>query len=166
MGKVYVGFSYHKKNLLSRIIKAVQGSAYSHVYIRRESKYGPLIYQASGLAVNFMNAETFFACNVAVEEYEFDLRDDQHDKMMKFMVKYAGRPYDLKALFKILAITAARKIGWKLHFDSNKDSMFICSELGDLFCEEILDIDIPGDADFVTPLDLNPYVAKAGKKVI
>lgn len=166
MSKVYVGFSYHKGSALSWMIKKVQGSAYSHVYIRRESKHGEFIYQASGLAVNFTNADTFREKNVTVEEYEFDLDELQHGKMMRFFIKYAGRPYDWKVLFKIWAMIVARRIGWNLKFKSNGDSEFICSELGWLFCEEILGMDIPEEEDFISPKQLNPYVAQAGKKAV
>lgn len=59
METISIGFSYHKTSILSRTIKSVEGSNFSHVYIRRKSKYGEYVYQASGLQVNFMNIDIF-----------------------------------------------------------------------------------------------------------
>ena len=67
MEKIYIGFSTHTGNLLSKTIQLVEGSKFSHVYIRKVSKYGEYVYQASGLAVNFMNIDIFKAHNVIVE---------------------------------------------------------------------------------------------------
>lgn len=166
MEKIYIGFSTHTGNLLSKTIQLVEGSNYSHVYIRRVSKYGEYVYQASGLSVNFMNIDIFKEHNVIVEEYEFELDDSKKEKLLSFFIKYAGAPYELKSLFKILAIIAAKRIGKDLKFQSDGTKEFICSELGAFFCEEILDIKIEGDIDFITPKGLNPIVKQYGKRVI
>ena len=166
MEKIYIGFSTHTGNLLSKTIQLVEGSNYSHVYIRRNSKYGEYVYQASGLAVNFMNAEIFRAHNITVEEYEFELPDDKKEKLLSFFIKYAGAGYELKSLFKILAMLGAKRIGWDLKFKGDGSQEFICSELAAFFCEEILGINIEGELDFITPKMLNPIIAAHGKRVI
>ena len=60
----------------------------------------------------------------------------------------------------------AKRIGWDLKFKGDGTNEFICSELGAFFCEEILDIQIDGDLDFITPKMLNPIIAAHGKRVI
>jgi len=162
MQKVSVGFSRHNGSILSSLICAVERTDYSHVYIRRASKYGEYVYQASGLQVNFMSIDTFLAHNTIIEEYEFDIPEDKHDDVISFCIKYAGRPYSVKSLFKIL---------WMILFklqpsDGDGDESFICSELGELFCHDILGLDIPDSQDFITPKQLNFYVKLAGKRVI
>lgn len=159
--KVSVGFSRHNGSLLSSLICAIEGTEFSHVYIRRASKYGEYVYQASGLQVNFMSIDTFLAKNTIVEEYEFDIPEDKHDDMISFCIKYAGRPYSIKSLFKILGM-----ILFKLKLSGDGDETFICSELGNLFCKVILQLDILEDQDFTTPKQLNFYVKRAGKKTI
>lgn len=166
METISIGFSYHKNNLLSKVIQLVDNCPYSHVYIRRNSKYGEYVYQASGLQVNFTNIDIFLEKNVIVEEYEFDLADDKKEKLLAFFIKYAGAEYALTSLFKLLAIILAAKIGKKLEFKGDGNKTFICSELGAFFCEEILEIDIPGDDDFITPKGLNPIVRQYAKKRI
>lgn len=166
MEKIYIGFSSRKSSLVSSAIKAAEGSDYSHVYIRRKSKYGEYVYQASGLAVNFMNIDVFLAHNEIAEEYEFELDVEKREKIISFFIKYAGVEYQLSSLFKLLFIILGRRIGVEMKFSGDGDQKFICSELGALFCKEILELDIPGDLDFITPKALNPIIRAHGKRVI
>lgn len=166
MEKIYIGFSYHKGNAVSGTIKLVEGSEYSHVYIRRVSKYGEYVYQASGLAVNFMNIDIFREENVTVEEYEFELPDDKREKLISFFIKYAGASYALSSLFKLLLILAGRRVGAKINFKGDGDKTFICSELGAFFVREILGIEVDGTIDYMTPKDLNPIIRAHGKRVV
>lgn len=166
MEKIYVGFSYHKSSLVSRTIRAVEGSEYSHVYIRRVSKYGEYVYQASGLQVNFMNIDIFLEENVIVEEYEFELPDNKKEELISFFMKYAGASYATSSLFKLLIIVGAKRIGKTVRFKGDGDKTFICSELGAFFCEKILSIDIGDEIDYITPKGLNPIVRTHGKRTI
>lgn len=165
MEKIYIGFSFNKTSFLSKAIKFIEGSKYSHVYIRRESKYGQYVYQASGLAVNFCNIDIFLDHNQVVEEYEFELPDDKKDELISFFIKYAGAEYQLSSLFKLLGIIACRRIGINLQLKGEGDKEFICSELGALFIERILGIEVAKELDFVTPAQLNPIVKAHGKAV-
>lgn len=166
MEKIYIGFSTHNGNILSKTIEMIEESKYSHVYIRRTSKYGEYIYQASGLSVNFMNIDIFKQHNTVIEEYEFELLDEKRDKLVSFFIKYAGASYDIGLLFKILIIIIAKRANINLTFKGNNTQKFICSELGAFFCEMILDIPISVDINFITPKELNPIIKKYGKQVI
>lgn len=165
MENIYIGFSVHNHSLLSSAIKFLDNSKYSHVYIRRKSKYGEYVYQASGLTVNFTNINIFLSKNTIIEEYEFELPDDKRDAILAFFIKYAGASYELSSLFKIMAIVLAKKINWDLKFKDEGRKEFICSELGAFFCKEILEIPLIGELDFITPKGLNPVVRKYGKLV-
>lgn len=166
MEKIYIGFSYHKSAVVSKAIKFIEGSEYSHVYIRRESKYGEYIYQASGLAVNFMNIDIFRKENVTVEEYEFELDDNRKAQLIAFFIKYAGASYALSSLFKLLAILCGRRLNRKITFKGDGDKTFICSELGAFFAKEILGLPLDGTIDYMTPTDLNPIIRAHGKRVV
>jgi hypothetical protein len=164
--KVYLGFSRRAGNLLSGTIQLLDGTNYSHVYMRVESKYGEYVYQASGVAVNFTNIDTFREHNQVVEEYEFEVQEEGKTKLLTFFIKYAGKSYSLRSLFELAAILICSRVGIKAKFNGDGSSTFICSELGALFCEEVLGIDITEDEDFVTPKSLNPYAKKYGKRVV
>lgn len=165
MEVISIGFSYNKKSLLSKVIKAVEDSEYSHVYIRRKSKYGEYVYQASGLAVNFMNIDIFLSENTIVEEYEFNLPDGKRDDLIAFFIKYAGAHYETLALIKLLLIVGSERFGIKMDIKGD-DNKFICSELGAFFCKEILEIKISENIDFITPTRLNPIIRQYGKRII
>lgn len=164
--KISIGFSKHKTGIMSPLICGLMGSKYSHVYIRRNSRYGEYVYQASGLQVNFMNIETFLEHNEIIEEYQFDLPDDSHDKVLSFCIKYAGRPYSLKELVELGIIFIVERFGFHLRFKGDGDKSLICSALGRLFCDVVLCIPVPAEQDFVTPKQLNPYVAAKGKRIL
>lgn len=161
MNKVSIGFSRHNGNFLSWLIRSVEGSSFSHVYIRRNSKYGEYVYQASGLQVNFMSLDTFLEKNTIVEEYEFDIPEVMHDEMISFCIKYAGKPYSIKALFQLTGMLL-----FGLKFKGDGDTSFVCSELGNVFCRKVLMLDMPDEQDFQTPKSLNFYVKKYGKRII
>lgn len=160
--KVYLGFSKRPRNLISETICLAERSKYSHVYVRVISKYGEYVYQASGIQVNFMNINVFKKHNIIVEEYEFDIDDAGKTKLLTFFIKYAGVSYSMKSLFKI----AIMMICDKIKFKGDGEDTFICSELGALFSEVILGVDIDENTDFITPKRLNLYIKKYGKRVI
>lgn len=164
--KISVGFSKHNGSVLSSLICCLQNTKYSHVYIRRNSKYGEYVYQASGLQVNFTNIVTFLEHNTIIEEYEFEIPEEKHDKLLSFCIKYVGRPYGTKALIEIGIKILAERFNMNLDFKGDGNKTFICSELGSLFCKEILEIDIEEDQNFITPKKLNEYVSVYGKKII
>ena len=65
MRDLIIGFSTNKdpKNVIAGSIRLVQGTEYSHVYVRTpESRYWnrSYIYQASGLKVNMMTNDVLF----------------------------------------------------------------------------------------------------------
>lgn len=166
MEKIYIGFSANNGSILSKAIQFAEGSKYSHVYIRRQSKYGEYIYQASGLQVNFMNADIFLKDNSVIEEYEFELPSDKKEKLISFFMKYAGTKYGAKFLFKILAVILGQRIGYEVKLKGDGDETFVCSELAAFFCKEILEIPIDYDIDFITPKSLNPIIKAHGKQII
>ena len=164
--KVSIGFSKRNNNLISWMIRMIENSDYSHVYIRRNSKYGEYIYQASGLQVNFTNIKTFLDHNEIVEEYEFELNDEQRDKLLIFCIKNCGKPYNLKDLFLMGAAIIANKLNIVIGLTGDGDTTFKCSELGALLIEDVLNIEVSQNEDFITPKELNPYIKDNGIRII
>ncbi|NJO48142.1 MAG: hypothetical protein HC840_00340 [Leptolyngbyaceae cyanobacterium RM2_2_4] len=113
-----------------------------------------------------MNIDIFLKNNVIVEEYQFELPDNKREKLISFFIKYCGTSYGAKSLFKILAVLACKRAGYNLKLSGDGSETLICSELGALFCEEILEIDVSEDMDFITPKDLNPIVKAHGKRAV
>jgi hypothetical protein len=131
---IIVGFSTHRgPNLLAGLIRRGEGTPYSHVYIRFYSKSLDrwLVYQASGLAVNFEGFTRFLEKNVLVEEYRIDVTDEEKRKIVQWCVDEAGVPYGSKWF---LGMAWVRLV--KLWFDCklrnpfpSGTSTFACSKL-------------------------------------
>lgn len=158
--KVIIGFSKPSRwKILAEIIKFVDKSEFSHVYIRRKSKYGEYVYHAAGTQVNFMGIDAFLAKNTVVEEYEFEINDSQTIELISFCIKNAGKPYGIKQLFRILL----SKLGIKTQGDGELTQ--VCSELAFIICQRILKLEFAGDEDTITPKQLNELVKLVGRKL-
>jgi hypothetical protein len=105
MRKIFIGFSKPKKMffpIYSWAIRAIEGTKFSHVYVRHETKYGlDIVYQASGAQVNFMNGTLFFKKAEPVREFCFEVSDHAFDAYMTFALKNVGKPYGLLQVFGI-----------------------------------------------------------------
>lgn len=159
MDTLIIGFSKKKNfNLVSETIKFMEGSKFSHVYLRRNSKYGEYVYQASGLAVNFTNINIFLDHNDIVEEFSIEIDEDQKKKLLEFFIANAGAPYGMDQLFTLAKILICDRLYIKTDKTKviNGKKKFICSELAVIILAEILkvDLDIKESADMVTPLRL------------
>src|SRR5690349_251313 len=105
MKTIAIGFSRPKKfNILSWLIMKVQRTEYSHVYVRfhSDSLDRDLIYQASGLQVNFVGGTLFKDHHLTVKEFSLSVTDETYKNTLQFAVDKAGMPYSIKQLFGIL----------------------------------------------------------------
>lgn len=157
MTSVRIGFSRPKEwHVLSALIMAVERTDYSHVYVRWHSdKYGrDLIYQASGLKVNFVGLDLFMSMNTIVDEFDFDVSDETYVKMVQFCIDNAGKPYGGKQLVGM----GIKKLGFENPFRDGKQT-YVCSELGAYIVREFISEGIGTDLDDIDPLALHEYLS-------
>lgn len=130
MKKIFVGFSKPIHRIFpvySWAIRALEGTKFSHVYVRHSSKYNiDLVYQASGTQVNFESGELFFKKAETVREFEFEVTDDAFDKYMVFALKNAGKPY---GLLQVFGIALYALFGLKKNPFPSGSANYVCSEL-------------------------------------
>ena len=157
--KIYIGFSRRKNNLFSRLIQFFEGTKYSHVYVRKQSKYGEYVYQASGLAVNFTNINTFKEHNEIIYEFEFEITPEQKDHLLRFFISYCGVKYSYRLLFILSTISILRKFGIYTNFKNKYKNDFVCSTLGALIYQKILGLEIPENWHFIFPKDLYKWLS-------
>ena len=128
MSQLIIGFSKSKKKfpIISWLIRLVQNTEFSHVYLKRNSKYGPYVYQANGHGVNFTNIQWFLEQNEVTEEFIISVSDEVKDRIMKKAIELCGRPYSQK---DIIGILLAQWFNIKSNLLADGEYAFICSEL-------------------------------------
>lgn len=135
MRKIYVGFSKPIHKILpiySWAIRALEGTKFSHVYVRHSTKYDiDIVYQASGTQVNFESGELFFKKAEAIKEFLFEITDEAFDSYMKFAIQNAGKPYGILQVFGIAVYSL---LGLKKNPFPSGSANYVCSE----FVGEIL----------------------------
>jgi hypothetical protein len=149
MAKIIVGFST-STHLLSKFIRFMTNAPFSHAYIRVPVPEfnTSIVFQASGLSVNYTNYEYFLTSNTVVEEMEIEVSDEQAKIAESLRVTECGKPYSLKELFGFSWIMFLRIFHKKVgnpFYDGN--SGYICVEL----ISKSLGIQ---DKSTLTPIDL------------
>lgn len=130
---IIIGFSTPRTfNTLSWTIRKAERTDFSHVYVKIFSKSLDryLIYQASGLTVNFCGQQTFYAHNKDIAEFAIPITTEQKVEILKKCVDLAGRPYGIKALIGIGLVRLASIFKWKIHNPyADGSKTYICSEI-------------------------------------
>lgn len=94
---IIIGFSTAKKknSLIAGVIRAVERTPYSHVYIKfySDSIDRWLIYHASHTDIHFNNIETFESQNKILEEYELVANPEDRKAALQLCVDRVGVPY-------------------------------------------------------------------------
>ena len=130
MRKIHIGFSKPAKRIFpiySWLIRLIEGTKFSHVYVRHGTHYGiSIVYQASGTQVNFTNGLLFFNKNEVIKEFTFDATDEYFDKYMTFALKNVGKPYGVLQVFgiAIYSLLGLKKIPF-----ASGQAAYVCSEL-------------------------------------
>lgn len=151
MNTITIGFSTRKDfNLLSILIKLIERSNFSHAYVKLDLQNinRTLIYQASGLEVNFQNIDSFNSKETIVKEFKLSIPEDKHAELMQFMIDNVGVPYGIMQLLGILFI---KLFNLKKNPFASKNNTEICCKLAAKVVE-VVGIKIDKDLD---TLDLN-----------
>lgn len=141
MSNVVIGFATHRRfNVLSEVIKAVEDTPFSHVYVKYTDPTleVPVIFQASKLALNYMGETLFDSESETVAEFALTASNDQLKAVMAYCLESVGKPYGIGILFGIGLMLVARRLGIKMAHNPFGDGgrSEICSEVGG----DVLDI--------------------------
>ena len=136
----------------SRVIQEVEKRNYSHVYIRYvdPSTGIVMIAQASHGMINEMSFAIFKQNNIIVKEYNLTATEKQFLDILIFIKQNLGKSYSMSQIF---LIGIKKLFGFETTIN-NKDTAFICSELGARICI-ILGIILNNNIDYETPSDLD-----------
>lgn len=165
MRKLVVGFSKPKSGFVpfSEAIRWVCRTKFSHTYIKFKSDSFDrvLVYQASGLAVNFVGETRFKEQEVIVAEFEFEVSDSTFNRTMQFAIDRAGVPYGISQIFGILYVKALALFGVKAKNPfPNGNSNYVCSELVAQILKEIIGLEVEQDLDLIDPKEVFELLQK------
>lgn len=164
MEKLTIGFSKSRKKfaIYSWIIRLVEGTDFSHVYVKWHSSSleRNITYQASGTTVNFMAQQIFNEHHIPVHEIELTLTADQKKEIVQFAMDNVGVPYGLKAAFGILLVKTASIFGKSIKNPfRDGGGTYFCSELAAKILE-ILGYDLGNDIEHFGPGELFEYMKR------
>lgn len=166
-----VGFSRPKGKLLplfSWAVRLVECTPYSHVYIRWTSSHGvPVVYEASGTSVKFVNGNLHEQDVKTIDSFTFDISEQAKWNLVKFCLENAGSPYEVKQIVGILCVKIAKLFGRKIKnpFKSGRYTQ-VCSELVGYVLRDVLGKDLDLDLDTASPKDIYSYLEKQRNRSI
>lgn len=132
MKKIVLGFSTSRGKiaLYSRLIRYVQGTPFSHVYIKLDWEGQTLIYQASGLKVNFETEQSFLTHSLPIAEFDLEVSGEAYTRFAHYVCEQLGKPYDFLGAIALGVKLLVKRMGITIKnpFASGHDAYF-CSEL-------------------------------------
>lgn len=149
--RIFIGFSKPKSRWapLSRLIQIVEGTKYSHVYLRWISKSSAeCFFHATETRVQFWGGDIARDRLSIVTEFYVDISVDDYRKLIAFSHKNAGREYGTGQIFG-MAIQRLFKL--KVNPLASGRRSWVCSEAVGYFIEDILGYDLKGDLEVEGP---------------
>lgn len=162
MESIFIGFSKPKAIFVpySWIIRLLQRTKYSHVYIRIPSLslQRDLIYQASGSKVNFVGLKKFNDEEITVKEYSLQISSEIKTKILQYAIDNSGAKYGIISAIGVAWIIINSWFNRKIT-NPFKDGQktFFCDELAGYIIEEI-GIDIPFNPENVGPKEIDQFL--------
>lgn len=162
MESLFIGFSRPKAKFVpySWIIRLLQWTKYSHVYIRIPSLSleRDLIYQASGSKVNFIGVKKFKDEEVVVKEYALQVSADTKKKILQYAIDNAGASYGMKSAVGVSWVIVNSYFGRKIP-NPFKDGQktFFCDELAGYIIQET-GIEVPFNPENVGPKQIDEFL--------
>lgn len=156
MKKLIIGFST-KDAFLSGLIRKIENSEFSHVFIKwhSDSYERDIIYQASGFEVNFIGTDLFLKHSKIIKEIQLEISDEEFKSCMQFCIDNSGIPYGIKQLFGMGYVKLMKLFGKNIKnpFRDGKKS-YVCSELIGVLLEKELQIKLGLNLEVDGPKEL------------
>jgi hypothetical protein len=160
-----VGFSKPKKfNIIAKLIMIVEGTPFNHVYIEKYSSYleRNMIYEATIHGVSFKKKELLLERAEIIEEYEYDLTEEDNKLLLQSIYDNVGKEYGFKQLLGNLFIRLGLWVRNKFADDEKK---LVCLEaVGNLL--KILNI-VKKDINFenLGLKEIHTIIQETGKRI-
>jgi hypothetical protein len=123
-----------------------------------------MVFQASGLAVNFVGRTLFDTKENILAEFEIPISAATKQKTVQFAMDNVGLPYGLGQVFGFLLVLIARAFGKHIKNPFASTSSFFCSEIVSTILTEIIQPGDNLDPGTMSPQDLYEYLIGRGFK--
>jgi hypothetical protein len=163
MSSIVVGFSRPKKWFVpfSWLIRLATKSKFSHTYIcfyYKDYKRW-VVYQASGLKVNFISKKMFSSLELVAEEFLIPINKKTKLKVIQKAIDKCGSPYGVGQIFGFSLVLFMRLFGKSIKNPFYSKSSYVCSELvGDILKEIHVKNSEKLDPSVMTPKDVYAYL--------
>jgi hypothetical protein len=170
MKQITIGFSKAntKFPIFSWLIMWALKTPYSHVYLKytEDSLNREIYYQASHTLVNYMGHTTFLDQETVVQEFVFDVSDDNFIAIQQVAIDNAGKPYGISEIFGLAWVLICAKLGVKVN-NPFKDAgtTWICDQLIMGILNECDNVQLPEDLNDMDPLDAYNLVVTLPKNL-
>lgn len=170
MDSIVIGFSKPKAWYMpfSWLIRLVTWCEFSHVYVRYEDNYAnrDIVYQASGLKVNFIAQPMFDSEEDVYAEFIIPISDKTKLSTVQFAIDNVGSPYGVMQIVGFAWVMLANIFGKRVKNPFYSGSSFFCSEIVTDILEEIKSVDDTMDPSTATPKDVYEFLLSKGYKPI
>ncbi len=168
MNNIVVGFSRPQAwfEPFSWLIRLFTWCPFSHVYIRYENSYANrnIIFQASGLAVNFMGETLFDSKEDIYAEFSIPISGAAKLTTVQFAIDNVSYSYGVGQILGFPIVWFVALFGKKIKNPFYSGSNYFCSELVCDILNEINGTNL--DSSVMTPKDVYQYILSKGYKPV
>lgn len=166
MDSITIGFSKPRGFFepFSWLIRLLTWAPYSHAYVRYEDSYTnrSIIFQASGLKVNFIGQTMFDSEEDIYEEFVIPVSPATKQSVIQGAVDKCGSPYGVGQIIGFAWVLFMRMFGKSVKNPLYSSSSFVCSELVADVLVEINEGDL--DPSSMSPRDVRNFLVSKGFK--
>lgn len=167
MMKIKIGFSKPKNHpfpLLSWIIRLVQWTPFSHVYLSWVTNHGiEVVCEAGWSGVRLINKKYFDEDNETIKSFTFLITNGMYEKLMKFTTSILGTDY---GYLQLVGIGLHRLFRLRKNPFSDGKTSQVCSELVFYFLEEVLTLETGLEADTAGPREIFNFLTDLERGLI
>jgi hypothetical protein len=168
MSNIIVGFSRPKGLFepFSWLIRVVEWTPYSHTYIRFYSQTYDrwLVYQASGLKVNFIGWSKFESVEHIYAEFTIPISDQAMIGTVENAIDICGAPYGVGQIIGFGWVLLVRAFGKTVKNPFYSGSSFFCSELVSDVLADIKSVSDTMDPSAAGPREVYNFLMTKGYK--
>ena len=139
MDEIRIGFSRPRSfSIFSRIIRAVEKTSYSHVYLAWHSSFldRDVVYQAKSTMVHFLGTKLFERGSETVHQFAIKVTPEGRRETIQWAMDNAGLRYGFFQVIGVGIVRIAALFGYNITNPINGEAQF-CSKLAGVAIKQL-----------------------------